>query len=307
LTIEERQIRRPLARFAWAVLAYNVAVILWGAYVRASGSGAGCGGHWPLCNGEVVPPAPSIATLIEYSHRLTSGLALIGVVALLAWTWRSTTAGHPARRGAAWSLVLMLTEAAVGAGLVVFQLVADNQTMARALFMGAHLLNTFLLLAALALTAWWLSGGDPVEVGGRRTITTVLGLLALGVLVTGMSGAIAALGDTLYPPGSLAEGLRADLSPTSHVLIRLRVWHPAIAVTCGILLLLAGPRLAADDDRSGQRLARLLVAAVSLQLVAGLANVLLLAPTWMQMTHLLVADIVWILLVLLAARVLGRS
>ena len=87
------------ARYGWGVLAFNLLVILWGAYVRASGSGAGCGAHWPLCNGEVIPRAPSVATLIEYSHRLTSGLALLGVLALLAWTWRacatSTTAGRP--------------------------------------------------------------------------------------------------------------------------------------------------------------------------------------------------------------------
>ena len=108
------------------MLAYNLAVILWGAYVRASGSGAGCGAHWPLCNGEVIPRAPSIATLVEYSHRLTSGLALLGVVALMVWTWRVWGRGHPARRGALLSLIFILTEAAVGAGLVLFELVADN-------------------------------------------------------------------------------------------------------------------------------------------------------------------------------------
>jgi len=146
-----------VARFAWAVLAYNLAVILWGAYVRASGSGAGCGSHWPLCNGVVIQPSPSAATLVEYSHRLTSGLALLSVVTLAGWTWRTTKPGDPARVGAAASLFFMLTEAALGAGLVLFRLVADNATMARALFMGAHLLNTFILLKALTLTAWWLS------------------------------------------------------------------------------------------------------------------------------------------------------
>ncbi len=295
--------RPSLGRYAWLLLAYNVAVILWGAYVRASGSGAGCGNHWPLCNGEAIPHSPSIATLIEYSHRLTSGLALVGVVVLLVWTWRARPGGHPARRAAAWSLVFMLTEAAVGAGLVLFRLVADNQTMARALFMGAHLVNTFLLLGALSLTAWWLSAGGANRSwphGGR--LATLAGL-AVAVLITGTSGAVAALGDTLYPAGSLAEGLLADLSPTSHALIRLRVWHPAIALTTGLLLLAVGPRLPRPDDLTGQRLARLLALAVGLQLVAGLANVILLAPIWMQMTHLLLADAVWIVLVLLAASI----
>ena len=156
-----------VARFAWAVLAYNVAVILWGAYVRATGSGAGCGAHWPLCNGEVVPRAASVATLIEFSHRATSGLALLAVAVLVVATFRTCRAGHPARAGAVMSGVLILTEAAVGAGLVLFQLVADNATMARAMFVAVHLLNTFLLLAALTLTAWWLTVGVPFAAGRR--------------------------------------------------------------------------------------------------------------------------------------------
>src|SRR5690242_12260676 len=112
-----------LARYAWSVLAYNVAVILWGAYVRATGSGAGCGEHWPLCNGQVLPRAPALATMIEYSHRLTSGVALLSVIVLLVWTYRVTPPG-PARKAAALSAFFILTEAAVGAGLVLFQLVA---------------------------------------------------------------------------------------------------------------------------------------------------------------------------------------
>jgi heme A synthase len=293
-----------LRRFAWGVLAYNLAVILWGAYVRATGSGAGCGSHWPLCNGTIVQPSPTTATLIEYSHRLTSGLALILVAALAGWTFRATEKGHPARLGAAAAVFFMLTEAALGAGLVLFRLVADNATMARALFVAAHLLNTFILLKALTLTAWWLEGGPRTTLSRRPMVAAVLIALGLGVLLTGASGAVAALGDTLYPSGSFAEGLRADLSATSHALIRLRVWHPAIAVTVGALVLLVTPRLVQTADAPGQRFARLLIVAVGAQLVAGLVNVLLAAPIWMQMVHLLVADLVWVTFVLFSAQVL---
>ena len=293
-----------LRRFAWGVLAYNLAVILWGAYVRATGSGAGCGSHWPLCNGTIVQPSPTTATLIEYSHRLTSGVALILVAALAGWTFRATGKGHPARLGAAAAVFFMLTEAALGAGLVLFRLVADNATMARALFVAAHLANTFILLKALTLTAWWLDGGPRTTLSRRPMVAAVLIALGLGVLLTGASGAVAALGDTLYPSGSFAEGLRADLSATSHALIRLRVWHPAIAVTVGALLLLVTPRLVQTPDAPGQRLARLLIVAVGAQLVAGLVNVALAAPIWMQMVHLLVADLVWVTFVVFSARLL---
>src|SRR5829696_7646401 len=162
-----------VARYAWAVLAYNVAVILWGAYVRATGSGAGCGAHWPLCNGEVVPRAAGVATLIEFSHRISSGVALIAIAILVVSAFRTTAAGHPARAGAVISGLLILTEAAVGAGLVLFQLVADNATMARAMFVAVHLLNTFLLLGALTLTAWWLTVGVPLG-RDRRNLTPLL-------------------------------------------------------------------------------------------------------------------------------------
>ena len=291
-----------LSRFAWSVLAWNIAVIVWGAYVRASGSGAGCGSHWPLCNGEVLPRSPSVQTLVEFSHRATSGLALIAVVVLVVWTWRSLERGHPARAGAAWSLFFMLTEAAVGAGLVLFRLVADNASMARAMFMAAHLVNTFVLVAWLTLTAWWTSGGARLALRGRDAWLLALG--AALVLVTGVSGAIAALGDTLYPSASLAEGLRADVSATSHLIIRLRVMHPALAIGSGLAVIAIAlrmrPRLAARSS-----LPTVVAAFVILQLVAGIANVVLLAPTWMQMVHLLGADLLWIAYVLLGARVLA--
>lgn len=294
-----------LSRFAWGVLAYNLAVILWGAYVRASGSGAGCGAHWPLCNGEVIPRAPSVATLIEYSHRLTSGLALLGVLALLVWTWRACTPAHPARRGAVLSLIFILTEAAVGAGLVLFELVADNATMARAMFMAAHLANTFVLVAVLTLTAWWLSGGAPIAPGRRPAIALAWAALAIGLLLAGVSGAVAALGDTLYPATSHAEGLAATLSPSSHILLRLRALHPVIAVTAGVLLMFVAPRLPSADDAMGQRLGRATLLLAGVQMLGGLVNLLLLAPVWMQIVHLLVADLLWIAFVLLGARVLA--
>jgi heme A synthase len=296
-----------LARFSWGVLAYNVVVILWGAYVRASGSGAGCGSHWPLCNGEVLPRSASTSTLIEFSHRLSSGLALMAVVALLVWARRATPAGHPARSGAWASLAFMLTEAAIGAGLVLFRLVADNASMARALFMAAHLVNTFVLVACLTLTAYWLSSGLPIRVRGTGWRGAGVALGGVSLLITGVSGAVAALGDTLFPAGSLTEALWSDLSTTSHLLIRLRVLHPAIAVGTGLLVIFGASRLLAGDGDPARPLERAAGVIALVQLAAGFINVMLLAPVWMQILHLLLADLLWIACVLLAARVLARD
>jgi heme A synthase len=294
-----------LARFAWGVLAYNIAVILWGAYVRATGSGAGCGAHWPLCNGEVIPRGASVTTLVEFSHRATSGLALLSVVALVVWVWRAVPKGAPARTAAAFTMLFMLTEAGVGAGLVLFELVADNASFARALFMAVHLMNTFALVASLTLTANWLSGASPLAPGRRKGAAALLALGAFGLVLVGTSGAVAALGDTLYPAETLAEALQADLSPTSHFLIRLRFLHPAIAlVTAFGLIAMVRPLTAGGR---GVRIGRLVVALAVVQLAIGGVNVILLAPVWMQMLHLLVADTLWIAFVLLAADVLGEA
>jgi cytochrome c oxidase assembly protein subunit 15 len=297
---------RRAAAIAWGALAYTVLVILWGAYVRATGSGAGCGSHWPLCNGAVIPRGAGIQTLVEYSHRLTSGVALIGVVVVIWLTWRACAPGHPARRGAAWSVFFMLTEAAVGAALVLFQLVADNASMARAMFMAAHLVNTFLLIGAMTLTAHWLSGGAPVTFRRHPAVAAAVLGLALLLLLVGVSGAVAALGDTLFPSASLADALAADLSPTSHVLIRLRAVHPVLAVIGAGVLIVAALRMPRPvADRRAAWASRAVAGLAFAQVLAGLVNVLLLAPVWMQMLHLLLADALWIAFVILAASALA--
>ena len=296
-----------LSRFAWFVLAWNVVVILWGAYVRATGSGAGCGAHWPLCNGEVVPRAPSTAMLIEFSHRLSSGLALVAVFVLAVWIWRTMAAGHPARRAGMASLVFIVVEALLGAGLVLFRLVAQDESLARAMVMPLHLANTLILLLCLTLTAHFLSGGAPVSISGRtRTFGILVGLLVLMIGV-GKTGAIAALGDHLYPASSLLDGFRADLAPTSTLLLRLRILHPALGVAVGAMLAFGTAAIPIGaGDRRGRLAKRAVVVLAIGQVVLGFVNVWLLAPVWMQLTHLLAADLLWIALVLLTASALAR-
>jgi cytochrome c oxidase assembly protein subunit 15 len=287
------------ARYSWFALASNIAVILWGAAVRATGSGAGCGSHWPLCNGEIVPRAPQIETLVELTHRVTSGLALLLVVGLVAGAFRLRPRGHAARKAAVFSMVFMLTEAAVGAGLVLFELVAHNQSIARALFMGTHLVNTFFLLAALTLTAHFAGGGVPFRVRSQGAMGRGLVLGLAGLLVAGVSGAVAALGDTLYLSG-------ASLSSTGEVLVRLRVFHPYLSIVAGIYAVwLALQVIQRRLGPEARRLALWVGGLVLVQLVAGAVNVLLRAPVWMQIAHLLLADLLWIAYLLLGATVLA--
>jgi cytochrome c oxidase assembly protein subunit 15 len=292
---------RGLARFAWGVLVYNVLVVVWGAYVRASSSGAGCGSHWPTCNGDVIPRSPSVRTIVEFAHRTTSGLAVVGIVALLVLTLRATGKGHPARRSAWLSLLFVALEAGIGAGLVLFEWVAGNKSLARGFVMSAHLINTFLLLGALTLTAWYL-GGKPALRLRRGPTGALLGASMLAVFLTGASGGIAALGDTLFPATSLMHGLLQDASTTAHVFLKLRVFHPALAVTTAVLLVLSA-RLAARTTPTPRvrRAALALVLLVGAQVAVGVLDVLLLAPIALQLVHLALADATWIAFVLLAA------
>jgi len=296
-----------LAVYAWGVLIYNLMVILWGAFVRATGSGAGCGSHWPLCNGEAVPRIAQIETIIEFTHRLSSGLALILVIGLFVWVFRAWPKGHITRRAASFALLFIFTEALVGAGLVLFEWVAYNISLARAVVMALHLVNTFLLLGALTLTAWWVSGGRPVRLRGQGIIGWSLALGFGGMLILGASGGVTALGDTLFPANSLAEGLQQDFSPTAHFLVRLRLLHPLIAVSVGILVILAGTICNyRRPNPVTKRFARVLTVLYLIQLVAGALNVALLAPIWLQLMHLLLADLIWITLVLLASSALAQ-
>ncbi|MBO0726735.1 MAG: COX15/CtaA family protein, partial [Blastocatellia bacterium] len=274
------------AKYLWFTLAFNLLVIVWGAYVRASGSGAGCGSHWPLCNGEVIPGSPTVKTIVEFSHRLSSGLALLLVVGALIWAFRAYAPKHRLRRYATAAMFFMLMEAAVGAGLVLFEMVAENKSIARALWMSAHLVNTFLLVGTLALMAWTATTGARLNIRGQGPISRIFAAAIVATLILGVSGAVSALGATLFPVTSLAEGYKQDFSSTAHIFERLRIYHPLIAIgVSGFLILTAIFARARRPGDGVNRWSKALIALALVQLGAGALNLLLHAPTWLQLVH----------------------
>jgi heme A synthase len=299
--------QRRFSYYAWGVLAWLLLVILWGAFVRATGSGAGCGSHWPLCNGVVLPRSPAAETLIELSHRLTSALAGLLVIGLLAWAFRAFPKGHRVRKGAVWTMAFILTEGLIGAVIVLFEWVAQDASMARVLSMVLHLCNTFTLVAALTLTAWWAAGGPPVRVRGQGRRSLLLGTLVTLLMGVAMLGAVTALGDTLFRATSHAEGFTQTFSDTSHLAVRLRVLHPVLAMLTGTVLFWCVRVLGAGNAAKApvRRLGGLLEILYLGQVALGVVNVYLLAPVWMQLLHLLLADVLWIFFVLFAATVLA--
>jgi heme A synthase len=310
-SLAERGSEAGFARFAWGVLAYSVAVILFGAVVRITGSGAGCGQHWPTCQGEVLHLPKTTATTIELTHRVTSGLSLILVIALAVSAFRRFPRLHPTRTAAAYSVLFILTESLVGAALVLLELVGKNTSVARAAVMAVHLVNTSFLCAALALTAWtavnrapkrWLPscGLDWALVGGL-----------VGAVVVSITGAITALGDTLYPvetTRSLAERVAADHAVTASFFERGRAVHPLVALlVVGALLIIFQRTRAIRPYPAVERATRAASLLLFVQVGAGALNIMLSAPAYMQVIHLGIATMLWLSLVLLYATAMAEK
>jgi heme A synthase len=243
-----------------------------------------------------------------------SGVLLLGVLALLIWGWRSYPKGSPIRIGVTGSAAFVLSEALLGAALVLFGLVDSDSSVLRAVVTALHLLNTFILLAFLSLTAWWayptdtMSGGKAISLKNKGYLPLLFGVGLLGVIIIGMSGAITALGDTLFPAKSLAEGFALDNDANAHFLIRLRVYHPIIAIIVGVYTLsLVGYIYGKFNGQATQRLSRVLGGLVLVQFAVGALNLFLLAPIVTQIIHLLIADLLWISYILLSASSLSEE
>lgn len=310
----EREMKlSKFAKYAWFVLGYNLLVILWGVFLRASLSGDGCGEHWLTCGGEVIPSAPEMKTQIEFFHRITSSLAGIFVIGLLISSIvkkakEKTEQSRLLLKMSVLSLIFIIIEGVVGGLLVLTGNTAANWTPTRPYWMAAHLINTFTLIAVLALTAWFASGGKSFSLfKAERKFLLLLIVAIAGIFIVGMSGSMAALSSMLYPSSTLAEGIAKDFSASSHYILRLRVFHPILSVLLGLFLIgLAGwLKKQSDGDSSTIRWANILSILVVAQFVSGIVTILTLAPIVMSLIHLLLADAVWIAFVLMTASFLA--
>lgn len=297
------------AKYAWFVLAYNILVILWGAFLRASLSGDGCGEYWLTCGGEIVPTAPQFKTVIEFSHRLSTGLSFFTVLLLFVWAFRKFAKGVSVRKMAFASFVFIIVEALIGAGLVLTGNTAGNWTASRPFWTMAHLITTFSLLAVLTLTAWFASGGKPFSFQVSRKILILLAIAVAGIFLIGMSGSIASLSTMLLPKASIAEEFAKDFAETSHILQRLRISHPILSISVGVFLVFLTGWLKSKflENVHVKRWADILCVLVLIQFASGLVTLFTHAPILMQITHLLLADLLWIAFILLSANVLTEQ
>jgi heme A synthase len=307
--MQSKQKLNNFARYAWFVLGWNLLVILWGVFLRASKSGDGCGQHWLTCQGEVIPSAPQLKTAIEFSHRVSSAIAFLSVLALVIWAYRRFKKGDPIRTTALMSFIFIVTEAAVGAGLVLTGNTAETLTAARPFWMAGHLINTFILLAFLTVTARYASGGSApnYELNKRYLPAIAIGLAA--IIIVGVTGSIAALSTMVFPDGTVAEGITRDLSSTSNILLRLRLLHPITGTVTSIFLVFLVGWLTKESGRvrGTTRWSTVISILVLVQIGFGSATLLTHAPIAMQLGHLFLADAIWISYVIFSANFLSAE
>jgi protoheme IX farnesyltransferase len=312
--MSQRQKLTGFARYAWLTLGWNLLVILWGVFLRASKSGDGCGQHWVTCQGEFIPSAPELKTLIEFSHRVTSSLAGIAIIGLVVWAivrWRRSKdrSSKSAMAAAVGSLFFVVVEGLLGRSLVLTGNTAMNLTPERPFWMAGHLINTFILLAFLTLTGYYASGGGMIRWNAAvKYKAAIVGGVA-AIFFVGMTGSVAALASMIFPSGTLSEGLAADLSPTSNMLVRLRLLHPIAAIAAGVALIfiagwLGGEAGVGTNTKWWSNTLSLLVLG---QLLFGAATLLMLAPIVMQLGHLFLVDAIWIGFVMMSANFLARD
>ncbi len=277
---------------AWTTLSVNTIVILQGALVRATGAGAGCGRDWPRCQGEILPLEHGLATWMEFSHRALSGVALLMGIWLLVKAVRLRHDLPGFLPFAIASAIFLLIEALIGAGTVLTGLTGDNVSVARGLLVAFHLLNSMLLVGALALATVHAYPGQtwPPVWTGQTGLKILIGVGLLGMMILMFSGGIAAMGNTMFPPESLQEGLTDDFSPQAHPLIRLRILHPFLGIGVGAYLWVSYA-VTGWFKRAPQvrRFRKMLLAVYAVQLLVGTINLAMLGPIPLQLLHLALA------------------
>lgn len=298
--------KASFSRWSIASLVVTVLVVLGGAVVRATGSGAGCGNHWPKCDGEIIPLFPTAERVIEFSHRATSGFFAIVAFICAAIGIRQFARGSQVSKSSKGLVALTIIECLIGAALVRFGWVDQDTSAARAVVLALHHLNTTLLVGVIALLVYWASGGATIRFKGQGGVGTSLGIGLFGMVLVVVSGAMTALGDTLFPAHSSVQAVQTALTPTAHFLEQFRIAHPVISVSATLYLLLSIAMVSRlRPDERVRKYSGFVSTLLVTQIVVGFINVLLKAPLWMQIVHLALSNTVWIAFVFLCAAALN--
>ena len=264
----------------------SILSILAGAFVRATGSGDGCGSTWPTCKGKVIPQLSDTSEVIEFSHRSISGILLI-VTLIIFIKSRNISKGSIIRTTVNFLTFFVVFEAAIGAVIVLYEWVGLNSSLPRIIAVPIHLVNTFGLLACYAILYKVLLNNfqNIRKLWDRRFI-----FIAFLFLLSGATGSITALSDVLFPSASFYEGLIEDFDRTSELLTRLRILHPIVATGLSAVLIIESRTIQKDYKINVKFLQFLVIIAVTLGLLNVLSNIVIL----LSIFHLAIADLLWI-------------
>ena len=264
----------------------SILSILAGAFVRATGSGDGCGSTWPTCKGKIIPQLSDPSEVIEFSHRSISGILLI-VTLIIFIKSRNMSKGTIVRKTVNFLTFFVVFEAAIGAVIVLYEWVGLNSSLPRIIAVPIHLVNTFGLLACYAVLYKVLLNNfkNIKQLWDRRFV-----FVAFLFLLSGASGSITALADVLFPSASFYEGLMEDFDRTSELLTRLRILHPIVATGLSVALIIESRKIQKDYKIDVKFLQLLVIVAVTLGVLNVLSNIVLL----LSIFHLAIADLLWI-------------
>ena len=264
----------------------SILSILAGAFVRATGSGDGCGSTWPTCKGKIIPQLSDTSEVIEFSHRSISGILLI-VTLIIFIKSRNMSKGTIVRTTVNFLTFFVVFEAAIGAVIVLYEWVGLNSSLPRIIAVPIHLVNTFGLLACYAALYKVLLNNfkNIKQLWDRRFV-----FVAFLFLLSGATGSITALADVLFPSASFYEGLMEDFDRTSELLTRLRILHPIVATGLSVALIIESRKIQKDYKIDVKFLQLLVIVAVTLGVLNVLSNIVLL----LSIFHLAIADLLWI-------------
>ena len=275
-----------LNSYAKLGLFLSIVSILAGAFVRATGSGDGCGATWPTCKGKIIPALTDTSELIEFSHRSVSGFLLIVTLIIFSKT-RKLHKVSLVKSVTNYLTFFVIFEAIIGAVIVLFEWVGLNSSLPRIIAVPIHLVNTFGLLGSYAIL-YKILEDDIQEI--KSIFNKNFILISFLFLLSGATGSITALADVLFPSASFIEGFLADFDKTSEVLTRLRILHPIISTILSIVLYLHSTRINKKYGVNVKLLKTFVIIAVSLGVLNVLSNIVL--P--LSILHLAIADFLWI-------------
>mgnify|MGYP001388846035 FL=1 len=275
-----------LNSYAKLGLFLSIVSILAGAFVRATGSGDGCGATWPTCKGRIIPALTDTSELIEFSHRSVSGLLLI-VTLIIFLKSRKFQKGSLVKSVTNYLTFFVVFEAVIGAVIVLFEWVGLNSSLPRIVAVPIHLVNTFGLLGCFAILNKILQD-DLKEI--KLIFNRNFILISSMFLLSGATGSITALADVLFPSASFIEGFLEDFDKTSEILTRLRILHPIISSALSVVLYVYSTRINKKYGVNVKLLKTFVIIAVLLGVLNVISNIIL--P--LSILHLAIADFLWI-------------